>query len=285
MAKGKHTVDGEAAGASAGRTLAVVGLLVGAVGIIASLVMGVLYFGDGSSSTGGMTVTADGFVVEPADSVGPDAFTPPFATSGGTTCDKAKFLRELQSRPDAIREWAAVLGVPQEQVAAYVATLEPRVLNIDTAVTNHGLHDGHAYARPSILKAGTTVLMGHQIAGQFDGEGVLVPPESPSPSETPQESPSPTPTPSATPSTSPGPEVPVTRCRCGNPLLPPYSPPATTTTTTTTASPTPTPTQSPGGGTTQRRRTPTPTPSPTPQQTTPATPAPTQGPTNEPEPD
>jgi hypothetical protein len=43
--------------------------------------------------------------------VGPDAFTAPTDTAEGGACDKAALLAELESRPDALREWAAVLGV------------------------------------------------------------------------------------------------------------------------------------------------------------------------------
>ncbi len=130
-------------------------------------------------------------VFELAADVGPDAFTPSVVTDE-QTCDKDELMEELESRPDAHREWAEVLDVDEDEVADYIDTLESEVLDVDTAVINHGLADGQAYPRSSVLEAGTAV---------------LVDPEK---------------------------GTPVTRCKCGNPLLPPEDgePPAETTTTT-----------------------------------------------------
>jgi hypothetical protein len=65
-----------------------------------------------------------GFTVEPASEIGPDAFTAPF-TVDPAVCDKQAFLADLQSRPDALSEWARVLGLAVQDVPAYVATLQP----------------------------------------------------------------------------------------------------------------------------------------------------------------
>lgn len=148
---------------------------------------------------------------EPADSIGPNAFTPPVTTETPQICDKELFLEYLDERPDAQREWARVLNVDEDDLEEYVMSLEPIVLDDDTLVTNHGLADGKAYARLSLLEEGTAVL-------------VEPPPEV---TETPEES--------STTSTAP-PEEPrvVTRCKCGNPLLPP--PDTTTTSSSTTSS-------------------------------------------------
>ena len=80
----------------------------------------------------GSGVTEEGFVIEPASSVGPDAFTPSVEVDGGAVCDTAQFLEELVSRPDAVREWARVLGLPEADVPGYVASLTPEVLTEDT---------------------------------------------------------------------------------------------------------------------------------------------------------
>jgi hypothetical protein len=187
----------------------------------------------GDDNTGDYAATADGFVIEPADEVGPDAFTAPTDTGEGGTCDKAALLTELESRPDALREWAAVLGVQESEVATYIDTLQPRILEADTDVTNHGLHDGQAYARQSRLVAGTAVLVDPNFtepvtAGTPDPAGLDTTTSMPTTTGAP--------TTSAPSTTGPPPtEQPVTRCKCGNPLLPPFTRNAPITTASTTS--------------------------------------------------
>lgn len=166
--------------------------------------------------------TADGFNIEPASEVGPHAFTPSVVkesamglageggelAASGPACDTEQFLTELKERPDAYREWGKVLGIPPGQVDAYIRALGTDVLTSDTKVTNHGLKDGHAYPRQSVLTAGTAVLVD---AGASGAE----------PSTTTSSSP---------PARAPGGGIIVTRCKCGNPLLPPGDPTAPTTT-------------------------------------------------------
>ncbi|MCZ7530224.1 MAG: hypothetical protein M5U31_07665 [Acidimicrobiia bacterium] len=219
------------------RQQAMAGFIVGAVGIVAAAGMGVALVTDsGSDGDGAYQATEAGFIEEPSGEIGPDAFTPPVDTDDDQVCDKDKFVEELQNRPEAMRAWAAVLDIPEESVPEYVETLEPKVLENDTMVTNHGLHDGVAYARPSMLEKGTAVLMSGPPPQDLNGE-----PNEPSTevTEPPTEVTEP-PTEATAPSTTGvEPETPVTRCKCGNPLLPPYYPstpqePTTTTTTTTT---------------------------------------------------
>lgn len=139
--------------------------------------------------------TTEPIIILSAEEVGPGAFTPPVDTAplnGAPTgaCDRQALINELAARPDAQREWAAVLSVPQDQVETYINTLEPGILGADTRMTNHGLgQDGRAFAVQSTLTAGTAVLV----------------------------------------DTSGSQPRPVTRCKCGNPLLPQVY--ATTTTT------------------------------------------------------
>jgi hypothetical protein len=164
--------------------------------------------------------TSDGFNIEKAEEPGPDAFTPSvvsgetqnalgagvegeLAQGAGTACDTKKFVAELQKRPDAYKEWARVLGIKQDQVQAYVDSLDTVILTKDTKVTNHGISNGRAYARQSVLTAGTAVMV-----DKSAGDG-------PAASTTTSSSP---------PATGPAGGVIVTRCKCGNPLLPPGDP-------------------------------------------------------------
>jgi hypothetical protein len=232
-------------------------MIVGIVGILAASVMGyALVTDDDSGDSGGSSqqVTADGFVVEQPGEVGPDAFTPPVNTGPDQTCNKAALLRELQARPDAYREWGMVLGVPEADIPAYIETLRPFVLTVDTPVTNHGLHDGHAYPRPALLVAGTAVLVDDEFP--YDSMVANVVPVTT------------TTTAPTTTTTVPDAGVPVTRCRCGNPLLPPYGPPTTSTTTTTSTSTTTTTVPMITRGTTTTRGT---TPTTTPPTSSPPT--------------
>lgn len=189
-------------------------------------------------------VTSDGYTIEPPGEVGPDAFTAPF-TNDASICDKQQFLRSLQSNPDAYREWARVLGIAPDDVPAYVETLTPIVLTSDTKVTNHGLRDGKAYARKSLLQAGTAVLIDPSAGGTVK-QVVSSTTTSTAPSTTTSTTRVTTTSTTSTPGTTPpGVAPPVTRCRCGNPLLPPGDqPPGTTpgttapgTTTVSTTSP------------------------------------------------
>lgn len=152
----------------------------------------------GGSTTAAPTSapTTEPIIILSAEDVGPGAFTPPVDTAplnGAPTgaCDKQALINELAARPDAQREWAEVLSVPQDQVATYINTLQPATLGGDTRMTNHGLRDGAAFAVQATLTAGTAILV----------------------------------------DTSGGQQRPVTRCKCGNPLLPPIQTAATTTTT------------------------------------------------------
>lgn len=199
-------------------------------------------------------------VVEPASEVGPDAFTPSVATDV-TICDKAAFLRELQARPDAYREWAKVLNLTTEAIPAYVASLQPVVLSADTSVLNHGLRNGLAYPRPSTLQAGTAVLVDPKATASIGAQPPASVESVPSVSSSMPTNSSTTGTASSLPSTTgpatssfpsttgpattlPGGGLPVTRCKCGNPLLPLGAVsfvPGSATVSTTTPRVTPTP--------------------------------------------
>ena len=215
-------------------------MTVGIVGILAAAGMAyALATNDGDDGGGGGSgaeVTASGFIVEQPGAIGPDAFTHPVDTTADHTCDKAALLRELRARPDAYREWGGVLGVPEADIPTYIESLRPYVLTVDTPVTNHGLHAGHAYARPSLLVKGTAVLMDDHFP--YDASMTQVTVSGNTATSTIRTkagagSGTSSTAPTTTTSVPSGVAVPVTRCRCGNPLLPPYqSPPSTTTTTT-----------------------------------------------------
>lgn len=98
--------------------------------------------------------TSSGIQTVPAATVG---------LYGGTlnqaSCDKAKLVSYLQANPELGAAWAGVLGISPAQIPAYVAPLTPVLLRTDTAVTNHGYEKGKATAFPSLLQAGTAVLV------------------------------------------------------------------------------------------------------------------------------
>ena len=184
-----------------------------ALGLTAVVALGASCGGD----EGGFEKSSEGFNIEPAAEVGPHAFTPSIVVGDGGSamggvegelaqaggvCDTEKFLTELQKRPDAYREWGRVLGLTEAQIPAFVRGLTSVTLTEDTKVTNHGLKNGRAYPRASVLTAGTQVLV------DKDPGGVNAS----------------TTTSSLPPATAPGGGVIVTRCKCGNPLLPPVDP-------------------------------------------------------------
>jgi len=80
-------------------------------------------------------------------------------TRSVTHCDSRQLVTFLQQNPDKGRAWAQVEGITPADIPAYVATLTPVVLRADTRVTNHGFSNGRATTYPTVLQAGTAVLV------------------------------------------------------------------------------------------------------------------------------
>ena len=82
---------------------------------------------------------------------------------GGTldaaSCDKAQLVAFLAANPDKATVWAQALGIAPSRIASYVAPLTSVLLRSDTAVTNHGFEKGKLTTFPSVLQAGTAVLV------------------------------------------------------------------------------------------------------------------------------
>ncbi len=82
---------------------------------------------------------------------------------GGTleigACDRDQLADYLESHPNKSEAWAQVRDVPVTDIRPYLSRLTPLVLRTDTLVTNHGYVDGRADAFPSVLQAGTAVLV------------------------------------------------------------------------------------------------------------------------------
>nr|WP_225805576.1 DUF6777 domain-containing protein [Streptomyces sp. NK15101] len=87
---------------------------------------------------------------------------------GGTrsvsSCDVEQQVRYLSAEPTKNAAFASVVGVPANDVPAYLRSLTPLRLRVDTRVTNHGFRNGAATAYQSVLQAGTAVMV--------DGHGV-----------------------------------------------------------------------------------------------------------------
>ncbi|WP_344466563.1 DUF6777 domain-containing protein [Kitasatospora kazusensis] len=84
---------------------------------------------------------------------------------GGSTqiasCDVPKLSDFLTSPGNEAkaRAWAGVEGIDPSAIPAYLRSLTPVVLRVDTRVTNHGFRDGVATPFQSVLQAGTAVLV------------------------------------------------------------------------------------------------------------------------------
>lgn len=87
---------------------------------------------------------------------------------GGTrqvaACDVEKQIAALGAGPAKSRSFASVAGVQPSGLPAYLRSLTPVQLRVDTRVTNHGYRDGAATSYQAVLQAGTAVLV--------DGRGV-----------------------------------------------------------------------------------------------------------------
>ncbi|MGX9882696.1 DUF6777 domain-containing protein [Streptomyces sp. NPDC002276] len=159
--------------------------------VVAAVVLGLVF----TRSDGGSTKTASKGEVflQAAAKTGPDPFTestasessaPPVSASptasepanavrgvdggapglyGGTqnvaTCDVEKQIKALQANPAKNKAFASVVGVQPAGVPAYLRSLTPVQLRMDTRVTNHGYRDGVATSYQAVLQAGTAVLV------------------------------------------------------------------------------------------------------------------------------
>ena len=157
------------------------------------------------------------YLFQPANSLGPDPFTPSFANyildvptdnlesgivSGSSTglyggtgenaCDIDKLVAFLLANPDIGAAWAEVQGIDPSELEDFIRGLTPAVLLQNTLVTNHGYSDGEATPFLAVLEAGTAVLVdedGIPRARCACGNPLLVPEEEE------EEEPEPTPTP------------------------------------------------------------------------------------------
>ncbi|MDQ0604095.1 hypothetical protein QF037_008440 [Streptomyces canus] len=82
---------------------------------------------------------------------------------GGTrnvaSCDVERQIKALQANPPVNQAFASVAGVQPSGVPAYLRSLTPVQLRMDTRVTNHGYRDGHATGYQAVLQSGTAVLV------------------------------------------------------------------------------------------------------------------------------
>ncbi|MFG2727564.1 DUF6777 domain-containing protein [Streptomyces canus] len=162
-----------------------------ATAVVAAVVLAVVF----TRSDGGSTSAGGGEVfLQAAAKTGPEPFTettakdssaPPVSASptdtsepanavrgvdggapglyGGTrnvsSCDVEKQVKALQADPSKNRAFASVAGVQPTGVPAYLRSLTPVQLRMDTRVTNHGYRDGAATSYQAVLQAGTAVLV------------------------------------------------------------------------------------------------------------------------------
>lgn len=129
--------------------------------------------------------------LQPANAAGPNPFTAPVtkatpsatpsvnlsggsgqakAVSGGTvglyggtenisSCDAEKMISFLAANPDKARAWAGVESITPSEIPAYVRSLTPVLLRVDTQVTNHGFSNGAATSFQAVLQTGTAVMV------------------------------------------------------------------------------------------------------------------------------
>ncbi|MFJ2236325.1 DUF6777 domain-containing protein [Streptomyces sp. NPDC087859] len=162
-----------------------------ATAVVAAVILGLVF----SRSDGGSGKSANGEVfLQAAAKSGPDPFTESTATDssaapasaspatespsanavrgvdgsapglyGGTrnvaSCDVERQIKALQANPPVNQAFASVAGVQPSGVPAYLRSLTPVQLRMDTRVTNHGYRDGRATSYQAVLQSGTAVLV------------------------------------------------------------------------------------------------------------------------------
>ncbi|WP_329243309.1 hypothetical protein OG223_05770 [Streptomyces sp. NBC_01478] len=107
-------------------------------------------------------VSASPTASEPANAVrGVDGGAPGLygGTQNVSSCDVEKQIKALKAAPSKNQAFASVVGVQPAGVPAYLRSLTPVQLRMDTRVTNHGYRDGAATAYQAVLQAGTAVLV------------------------------------------------------------------------------------------------------------------------------
>nr|WSY49351.1 hypothetical protein OG999_03760 [Streptomyces sp. NBC_00886] len=112
-------------------------------------------------------VSASPTASEPVNAVrGVDGGAPGLygGTQNVSSCDVEKQIKALRAAPSKNTAFASVAGVQPAGVPAYLRSLTPVQLRMDTRVTNHGYRDGVATSYQAVLQTGTAVLV--------DGHGV-----------------------------------------------------------------------------------------------------------------
>ncbi|MFD8773600.1 DUF6777 domain-containing protein [Streptomyces sp. NPDC059916] len=167
--------------------------------VVAAVVLTVVLISSGGGGGGGGTAAGDELFLQSADSSGPDPYTESSTRKGATattptalpsasgtgpsesanivrgvdgsapglyggtrnvsSCDVEKQIRTLGAQPDKNKAFASVLGLDPSGVPAYLRSLTPVQLRLDTRVTNHGFRDGAATTFQSVLQSGTAVLV------------------------------------------------------------------------------------------------------------------------------
>jgi hypothetical protein len=83
-----------------------------------------------------------------------------YAGSGqGLSCNAAALANELVGRPQRGAAWARTLAVPPQEIPAYLNSLTPVTLTVDTWVTSHRYTSTAPAAFQTVLQAGTAVLI------------------------------------------------------------------------------------------------------------------------------
>jgi len=133
-------------------------------------------FLEGNDLPGANTFTPSIAAAPPANKAATATTTPAPSSSGLTkanagspglyggqrdvpSCNAEALVTYLDANRDRAAPWAAAIGINVADIRAFVATLTPALLRVDTRVTDYGFADGRAVPRQSILQAGTAVLL------------------------------------------------------------------------------------------------------------------------------
>ncbi|KAB1978942.1 DUF6777 domain-containing protein [Streptomyces triticiradicis] len=158
--------------------------------VAAAVILGLVFTNNG----GGAKNTGGEVFLQAADKTGPDPFTESTANDtstapetpatpstsapanatlavsgnapglyGGTrnvsSCDVEKQISALKADPAKNKAFASVEGIQPNTVPAYLRSLTPVQLRMDTRVTNHGYRNGAPTSYQAVLQTGTAVLV------------------------------------------------------------------------------------------------------------------------------
>jgi hypothetical protein len=160
--------------------------------VVAAVIGGIVGLGTSFLGSDDNVAEASSLYIAPANAIGPDAFSPSFATGqlpadyafefqsgqlpasseslyiqprgtyggpGSNVCDVEGMKAFFRAHPDRAAAWARIQGIEFAQIDSFLDSLQPAFLAQNVKLTMYGFKNGQEYGYEAIIKAGTAVLV------------------------------------------------------------------------------------------------------------------------------